>query len=195
MTRFQEGDHVLTLFNQSHLAGPISVADTMTGLGGAIDGTLRQYGAFEESGLVKAPTTLDFKQASTLSCAALTAWNALYGLESKSLKPGDTVLTQGTGGVSVFALQAVSRSPPLNGGIVLRSTSVRQSRRCPCDLHHIFGRKSRGPQEARRRPHHQLQDRSELGRNSPKINSWRPRLRSYPGSRRSDNHGPVAKSH
>lgn len=54
------------------------------------------------------PTTLDFKEGSTLPCAALTAWNGLYGLESKALKPGDTVLTQGTGGVSIFALQ-VSR--------------------------------------------------------------------------------------
>lgn len=51
------------------------------------------------------PSTLDFQQGSTLSCAAVTAWNALYGVEGKSLKPGDTVLTQGTGGVSMFALQ------------------------------------------------------------------------------------------
>lgn len=73
-----------------------------------VNGTLRQYGAFEDNGLVHMPSTLDFKQGSTLSCAALTAWNGLYGLESKALKPGDTVLTQGTGGVSIFGLQ-VSR--------------------------------------------------------------------------------------
>ena len=105
MTRFQNGDRVLTLFNQTHLAGPIQRADLSSGLGGSIDGTLRQYGAFEESGLVKMPATLDFKQASTLPCAAVTAWNGLYGIEGKTLKPGDTVLTQGTGGVSIFALQ------------------------------------------------------------------------------------------
>ena len=51
------------------------------------------------------PSTLDYKQGSTLPCAAVTAWNGLYGLESKAVKPGDTVLTQGTGGVSIFALQ------------------------------------------------------------------------------------------
>ena len=51
------------------------------------------------------PRTLDFQQGSTLYCAAMTAWNALFGVESKSLKPGDTILTQGTGGVSIFALQ------------------------------------------------------------------------------------------
>ena len=105
MTRFQNGDRVLTLFNQTHIAGPVKRADLSSGLGGGIDGTLRQYGAFGESGLVKMPTTLDFKQGSTLPCAAVTAWNALYGIEGKSLKPGDTVLTQGTGGVSMFALQ------------------------------------------------------------------------------------------
>lgn len=105
VTRFKTGDKVLTLFNQSHLAGPISRDDTMTGVGGAVDGTLRQYGAFNEQGLVAMPQSLDFLQASTLTCAALTAWNGLYGLESKALKPGDTVLTQGTGGVSIFALQ------------------------------------------------------------------------------------------
>ena len=77
----------------------------MTGLGGTLDGTLRRYGVFEEKGLVKMPESLSFKEASTLSCAAVTAWNGLYGLESKSLKPGDWVLTQGTGGVSMFALQ------------------------------------------------------------------------------------------
>jgi len=70
-----------------------------------LDGTLRQYGTFDETGLVRMPENLNFLEASTLSCAALTAWNALYGLETRSVKPGDYVLTQGTGGVSMFALQ------------------------------------------------------------------------------------------
>jgi len=108
VTRFKKGDAVLTLFNQSHLAGNITLSDVSTGLGGAIDGALRQYGAFDENGLVRMPTTLDFKQGSTLPCAALTAWNGLYGVEGKRLMPGDTVLTQGTGGVSMFALQVWS---------------------------------------------------------------------------------------
>ncbi|KAL8956081.1 MAG: hypothetical protein Q9183_006421, partial [Haloplaca sp. 2 TL-2023] len=103
--QFKKGDKVLTLFNQGHQAGSINPAIVGTGLGGALDGTLRQYGAFEETGLVHMPSTLDFKQGSTLPCAAVTAWNGLYGLESKAVKPGDTVLTQGTGGVSIFALQ------------------------------------------------------------------------------------------
>jgi NADPH:quinone reductase-like Zn-dependent oxidoreductase len=58
---------------------------------------------FNEQGLVRAPRNLTAIEASTLSCAALTSWNALYGL--KPLKPGQVVLVQGTGGVSIFALQ------------------------------------------------------------------------------------------
>lgn len=105
VTRFKPGDKVLTLFNQGHLAGPLTTAITSTGVGGAVHGTLRQYGAYDEQGLVSMPETLDFQQASTLTCAGVTAWNALYGLSSNVLKPGDTVLTQGTGGVSIFAVQ------------------------------------------------------------------------------------------
>lgn len=105
VTRFKKGDKVVTLFNQGHQAGSLDPNALMTGLGGATDGTLRDVGAFDETGLVELPKNLDFKEGSTLSCAALTAWNALYGLESRALKQGDTVLTQGTGGVSIFALQ------------------------------------------------------------------------------------------
>lgn len=116
VTRFKKGDAVLTLFNQSHLAGNITLQDVGTGLGGAIDGALRQHGAFDENGLVRMPETLSFQQGSSLPCAALTAWNGLYGVEGKRLMPGDTVLTQGTGGVSIFALQVCSvqtnLSPP-----------------------------------------------------------------------------------
>ena len=50
------------------------------------------------------PSNLNFLEAATLTCAGLTAWNALYGLESCKLMPGDWVLTQGTGGVSLFAV-------------------------------------------------------------------------------------------
>ena len=105
VSRFKEGDKVCTLFNQGHQAGAIDAKALMTGLGGAVDGTLRKYAVFEETGLVAAPPSLTPIEASTLSCAPVTAWNALYGLESKALRPGDVVLTQGTGGVSIAALQ------------------------------------------------------------------------------------------
>lgn len=119
VTRFKPGDRVVTLFNSGHIAGSLDAASLATGLGGAIDGTLREYGVFDEQGLVAAPKNLNDLEASTLSCAGLTAWNALYGLESRALKPGQWVLTQGTGGVSVFALQFAKAA----GARVIATTS------------------------------------------------------------------------
>jgi len=101
--RFKAGDKVMTLFNQAHLSGSVDSYSVTTGVGGTVDGGLQEYGAYDEQGLVAVPSNLDFLQASTLTCAGLTAWNGLYGL--KPLMPGDYVLTQGTGGVSIFALQ------------------------------------------------------------------------------------------
>lgn len=90
-----------------------------SGLGGALDGTLRTYAVFPEHGLVLAPSSLDAIEASTLSCAPLTAWNALYGLQSKAVKAGDWVLTQGTGGVSLAAIQFAAAA----GATVVATTS------------------------------------------------------------------------
>lgn len=103
VTRFKPGDKVVTLFNQGHQFGPVDIAASGTGLGGIVDGTLRQYGVFNETGLSRSPANLNDVETATLTCAGLTAWNALFGL--KPLKPGQWVLTQGTGGVSLFALQ------------------------------------------------------------------------------------------
>jgi len=119
VTRFKKGDRVVTLFNQAHIAGSLDHQSLQTGLGGAVDGTLREYGIFDEQGLVAAPKNLNDLEASTLSCAGLTAWNALYGLESRALKPGQWVLTQGTGGVSMFALQFAKAA----GARVIATTS------------------------------------------------------------------------
>ncbi|CAL3962857.1 hypothetical protein PZA11_000100 [Diplocarpon coronariae] len=117
VTRFQPGANVLTLFNQAHIGGSLDTQTITTGLGGLIDGTLRQYGVFNEHGLVSMPPSLNWQEAATLPCAALTAWNALYGL--KPLLPGDVVLTQGTGGVSIFAVQFAKAA----GATVIATTS------------------------------------------------------------------------
>lgn len=90
-----------------------------SGLGGSLDGTLRSVGAFDEQGLVKMPEGLNFIEAATLSCAGLTAWNALFGLSAKQLMAGQWVLTQGTGGVSLFAVQFAK----LVGARVIATTS------------------------------------------------------------------------
>lgn len=62
-------------------------------------------GAFNEQGLVHQPSSLTAIEAATLPCAGVTAWNALYGVSDNQVAPGQWVLTQGTGGVSIFALQ------------------------------------------------------------------------------------------
>ncbi|KAK9366598.1 zinc-type alcohol dehydrogenase [Lipomyces kononenkoae] len=117
VTAFKKGDTVVTLFNQGHQYGPVDPQAALTGLGGAIDGTLRQYGVYNELGLVAAPRNLNALEASTLSCAALTSWNALYGL--RPLQPGQIVLVQGTGGVSIFGLQFAKAA----GATVIATTS------------------------------------------------------------------------
>ncbi|KAJ5227664.1 zinc-type alcohol dehydrogenase-like protein [Penicillium chrysogenum] len=117
VSEFKRGDKVATLFNQAHQYGDMTAQASQTGLGGVIDGALRQYGTYNESGLVKCPANLNALESSSLPCAALTSWNALYGL--KPLKPGQTVLVQGTGGVSIFALQFAKAA----GATVIATTS------------------------------------------------------------------------
>ncbi|KAJ5725007.1 uncharacterized protein N7483_006364 [Penicillium malachiteum] len=117
VTQFKKGDHVTTLFNQHHQYGPVNIHDTGYTLGGAIDGTLREYGVFDQNGLVKSPRNLTHIESSILTCAGLTSWNALYGL--RPLLPGQTVLVQGTGGVSIFALQFAKAA----GATVIATTS------------------------------------------------------------------------
>jgi NADPH:quinone reductase-like Zn-dependent oxidoreductase len=74
-----------------------------TALGGGIDGMLVDYVVLEEDGVVKFPAHLSLEEAATLPCAAVTVWHAM--MEHAKLIAGQTVLLQGTGGVSVFGLQ------------------------------------------------------------------------------------------
>ena len=103
VTRVRVGDRVCGIFMQSWLGGEMEPADGASALGGAVDGVLAEYVVFDERGLVHVPAHLSFEQAATLPCAAVTAWNALFG--QQPLIPGQTVLVLGTGGVSMFALQ------------------------------------------------------------------------------------------
>jgi NADPH:quinone reductase-like Zn-dependent oxidoreductase len=101
--RVRVGDRVAGIFMQGWLSGEIEPGHGATALGGAIDGVLAEYRVFDQSGLVQLPAHLSYEQGASLPCAAVTAWNALYGLNR--LLPGQTVLLLGTGGVSIFALQ------------------------------------------------------------------------------------------
>jgi NADPH:quinone reductase-like Zn-dependent oxidoreductase len=97
------GDRVAGIFMQGWLAGRLDAEKSKSALGGAIDGMLAEFVALDASGVVKVPEHLSDEEAATLPCAAVTAWNALF--ESGRVRAGDTVLVQGTGGVSIFALQ------------------------------------------------------------------------------------------
>lgn len=103
VTRVKRGDRVTPIFMQSWIAGECNKRAANTALGGAIDGVLTSEGVFNEEGLVHVPSHLSFEEAATLPCAALTAWHSLF--EKRPIVPGDVVLTLGTGGVSIFALQ------------------------------------------------------------------------------------------
>ena len=97
------GDRVAGIFMQNWLYGEPERTNTRGALGGDIDGMLAEYVVLNESGVVPFPAHLSVAEASTLPCAAVTAWNALT--TATSTRAGDTVVIQGTGGVSIFALQ------------------------------------------------------------------------------------------
>ena len=105
VSKWKVGNRVCPIFMQGWIDGEVSAetARTTLGGGGDLDGVLREFGAFSENSIVKIPENLSYEEAATLPCAAVTAWNALA--VSGGIKAGDTVLTLGTGGVSVFAIQ------------------------------------------------------------------------------------------
>jgi len=104
VSRWKAGDRVCPIFTQGWLEGPPTARKNRTALGGGdLDGVLREFGAFDEQGLVAIPEHLSYEEAATLPCAGVTAWHAL--VNSGNLRAGQTVLALGTGGVSVFALQ------------------------------------------------------------------------------------------
>ena len=103
VTRFRIGDHVAGIFLQDWLSGQCNHQMTSSALGGAIDGVLTTHKVFNQDALVHLPTGYSFTEGSTLPCAAVTAWHAL--VDAGKIKAGDTILIQGTGGVSIFALQ------------------------------------------------------------------------------------------
>src|SRR5262249_44066892 len=117
VTRFKPGDRVSGNFMVGWVEGPIDAAKAHTALGGEVSGVLAEEGVLPEACLVRIPDHLSFEEASTLPCSAVTAWHALF--PSGQLKPGHTVLTQGSGGVSVFAVQFAS----MTGARVIATSS------------------------------------------------------------------------
>lgn len=115
VTRLRPGDRVVVHFFTGWIAGEPTTEKLATALGGpGGDGTLRERMILPEASLLPIPDGLSFEAAAALPCAGLTAWSALAGV-----KPGDSVLVQGTGGVSIFALQFAK----LAGARVVATTS------------------------------------------------------------------------
>lgn len=85
-----------TLPQMAHISG---------GLGQGVNGTMTTQGIFPQSCLANIGNSIAFEEAATLSCSGITAWNALMGLRGREIKRGDWLLVQGTGGVSVAAMQ------------------------------------------------------------------------------------------
>ena len=103
VTRCKVGDRVTSLFFQRWETGPTPADAMRHALGESIDGVFATHRVLPENGVIRTPDYLTDEEAATLPCAGLTAWDALVAVGG--LKPGETVLTLGTGGVSLFALQ------------------------------------------------------------------------------------------
>lgn len=103
VTRVKPGDRVATTFWQGWIAGDFEGIERAVPLGGPGPGVLAEYVRLDAEGVVAVPEPLTDAEAATLPCAALTAWTSLVA--EGGIKPGDTVLVQGTGGVAIFALQ------------------------------------------------------------------------------------------
>jgi NADPH:quinone reductase-like Zn-dependent oxidoreductase len=103
VTRVKIGDRVAGCFFQRWLGGEPAADVHTSALGGGVDGMLADYALLEEDGVVKIPPHLSLEEGATLPCAGVTAWHAM--MEHAKLKAGDTILLQGTGGVSIFGLQ------------------------------------------------------------------------------------------
>ncbi|MFG2169271.1 zinc-dependent alcohol dehydrogenase family protein [Micromonospora chersina] len=103
--RVRPGDRVTATLFPHWRDGPLQPSD-LPQLGGSLDGMLTELAILPEQALVPIPEHLSYAEAATLPCAAVTAWNALTG-DGPGIQPGHTVLTTGSGGVSLFAVQLV----------------------------------------------------------------------------------------
>jgi NADPH:quinone reductase-like Zn-dependent oxidoreductase len=103
VTEFKIGDRAASTFFQTWTGGRMPPDASRNSLGGQLDGMLAEYVALPQTGAIRIPDHLSLEEASTLPCAALTAWNAL--IETGKLKAGENVVVLGTGGVSCFAVQ------------------------------------------------------------------------------------------
>jgi len=106
VTEWKVGDRVIGCYMQTWDRGPSRVSDRQNTLGSPLDGVLCEQKVFPQGSIVAAPAGLTDDECAALPIAALTAWCALF--EHGEARPGETVLVQGSGGVSTFALQVAA---------------------------------------------------------------------------------------
>jgi NADPH:quinone reductase-like Zn-dependent oxidoreductase len=135
VTRFQAGDRVAASFFPYWHDGPTSPEKIRHALGGDIDGMLAEEVILAEDALVKLPAGMSFVDAATLPCAGVTAWNAMFE-SSNGIRPGDTVLLLGTGGVSILGLQ-LARAAGLHA-IITSSSDAKLQRARELGAHHTI---------------------------------------------------------
>ena len=123
VTRLKKGDRVAAAMFPRWMEGPFTLENAPQ-LGGSLDGMMTEFVALSEDAFVRLPEHLSFEEGATLPCAAVTAWNALTG--SRRLQAGDTLLTLGSGGVSVFALQL---GKMLGARVICTTSSDEKARR------------------------------------------------------------------
>ncbi|MEK3917321.1 NAD(P)-dependent alcohol dehydrogenase [Paenibacillus sp. FSL H7-0331] len=117
VTRFNIGDRVCGIFTQSWISGEPTQDNWVSTLGSPLGGLLAEYIVLPAKGLVRIPDHLTDEEAAALPCAGVTAWHAV--VEEGTIKAGETVVVQGTGGVSLFALQFAK----LHGATVIVTSS------------------------------------------------------------------------
>lgn len=158
VSRWQVGDRVMPIFTQGWLAGRPRPEHRATTLGGPLPGTLAERVVLPEQGLVAIPDHLDFAEAATLPCAAVTAWHALFE-DPQPLQPGQTLLVLGTGGVSLFALQLAKAA---GARVIITSASndkLQRARDLGADETINYAEQPQWPREVRRLTGNQGADR------------------------------------
>ncbi|GAB3377379.1 zinc-dependent alcohol dehydrogenase family protein [Massilia agri] len=139
VTRVQVGDRVAGSFFPYWQDGPTSPEKIRHALGGDIDGMLAEEVVLHEEAVAKIPASLSFVEAATMPCAGVTAWNALF-VSSNAIKPGDTALFLGTGGVSVLGMQ-LARAAGLRT-IITSSSDEKLRRARELGAHHTINYQS-----------------------------------------------------
>ena len=122
--RLAIGDRVAAAFFPTWVDGPFAEEHHGNALGGSLDGMLAEEVVLPERAWVKIPSRYSFEQGSTLPCAGVTAWHALF--EAATVRPGEAVLVQGGGGVSTFALQLARHA---GARVIATSRSVEKRQR------------------------------------------------------------------